>query len=490
MKATRFYTLLALLMMAGGVTMQGQEQLEVELIGDSRCYVALLPIAKDEVLVTTFNEDRQMGLCRMTTDGTELEYVEQAHLNEGGFEMYGRSILSKGNDDQLFVIYHKRKADSLWICVGDINEDLMAVETGAVLLSGVGTSLFYYMEPQYIIENDTTFAVSYFTNQQSGQTTANAHRIIRFNKYGEVLADRTFTSVVYDIDRLFALNADSTGYLVGGIDMANQPIVGTPCYNLDFNLDTTRLHDEIYMDFPFPGWRYSLVFPYVAKHPVNGRIYVVGFTGWNDPNTWQEFFQDVVIAMFDEDMAHIDKWEMSKDTPANDQRAWIKSIDFFPDGSIAMCAMVQNGFYVARFDEDLNKISEVHKPCFAGFDDPYDICTMPNGDCVVTTSAYHIYRISADSSWNIDEAHDNGLKVAVAYPNPGKDVLNIRTGLKDARVEVYGMSGRMIYGKEITENVTAINTSTWPAGSYVWRVMAGTSTGSVTEGESGKWIRE
>ena len=32
MKATRFYTLLALLLMAGGVTMQGQEQLEVELI--------------------------------------------------------------------------------------------------------------------------------------------------------------------------------------------------------------------------------------------------------------------------------------------------------------------------------------------------------------------------------------------------------------------------------------------------------------------------
>ena len=62
MKTTRIYTLLALLMMAGGVTMQAQEQLEVELIGDSRCYVALLPIAKDEVLVTTFNEDRQHSM--------------------------------------------------------------------------------------------------------------------------------------------------------------------------------------------------------------------------------------------------------------------------------------------------------------------------------------------------------------------------------------------------------------------------------------------
>ena len=34
MKKAKFYTLLALLLMAGGVTMQAQEQLEVELIGE------------------------------------------------------------------------------------------------------------------------------------------------------------------------------------------------------------------------------------------------------------------------------------------------------------------------------------------------------------------------------------------------------------------------------------------------------------------------
>lgn len=103
---------------------------------------------------------------------------------------------------------------------------------------------------------------------------------------------------------------------------------------------------------------------------------------------------------------------------------------------------------------------------------------------------YILTKFPAEAFLSVEEAHANGLKVAVAYPNPGKDVLNIRTALRNARVEVYGMSGRMIYGKEITENVTAINTSTWPAGSYVWRVMAGTSTGSVTEAESGKWIKE
>jgi len=96
-----------------------------------------------------------------------------------------------------------------------------------------------------------------------------------------------------------------------------------------------------------------------------------------------------------------------------------------------------------------------------------------------------IYRIKDDVFVGVDEAHDAGFAVAVAYPNPGKDVLNIRTGLKDAWVEVYDMNGRMVYGKEITENVTAINTTDWSEGTYVWKVMVNGS-----EAESGKWIKE
>ena len=96
-----------------------------------------------------------------------------------------------------------------------------------------------------------------------------------------------------------------------------------------------------------------------------------------------------------------------------------------------------------------------------------------------------VTKFPAEAFVGIDEAHDNGLKVAIAYPNPGKDVLNIRTGLRDARVEVYDMSGRMIYGQEITENVTRINAEGWPSGTYIWKVVA-----NGLEAESGKWIKE
>ena len=94
-------------------------------------------------------------------------------------------------------------------------------------------------------------------------------------------------------------------------------------------------------------------------------------------------------------------------------------------------------------------------------DEPYDVCAMPNGDCFVTTSANHIYHISADSFWNVEEAHNAGFAVATAYPNPGHDVLNLRTALPDARVEVYDASGRHVHCKSITENVTAIDTEAW-----------------------------
>ena len=96
-----------------------------------------------------------------------------------------------------------------------------------------------------------------------------------------------------------------------------------------------------------------------------------------------------------------------------------------------------------------------------------------------------ITKFPVEAFEGIDEAHDNGLKVAIAYPNPGNDMLNIRTGLKEARVDVFDLSGRMVYGREITENVTTINAEGWPSGTYVWKVIA-----NGKEVESGNWIKQ
>ena len=82
-------------------------------------------------------------------------------------------------------------------------------------------------------------------------------------------------------------------------------------------------------------------------------------------------------------------------------------------------------------------------------------------------------------------AEQESQAVATAYPNPGKDVLNIRTGLKKAQVEVYDLTGKLIHNQQITDNITHITTTSWPSGTYIWKVIA-----NGKEAESGKWIKE
>ncbi|MBO7082660.1 MAG: T9SS type A sorting domain-containing protein, partial [Bacteroidales bacterium] len=115
--------------------------------------------------------------------------------------------------------------------------------------------------------------------------------------------------------------------------------------------------------------------------------------------------------------------------------------------------------------------------------DVFISCQVAKPSMTGTTGA--IFKVPKGAFDDIEEAHGAGFVVAVAYPNPGKDVLNIRTGLQDARVEVYDVNGRLMHRQDITENVTAINTTDWSEGSYVWKVMA-----DGKEVESGKWIKE
>jgi hypothetical protein len=71
------------------------------------------------------------------------------------------------------------------------------------------------------------------------------------------------------------------------------------------------------------------------------------------------------------------------------------------------------------------------------------------------------------------------------YPNPGQNTLNIRTGMQNARVEVYDVMGRLVHGQEIAEGVTTIDAEAWPSGVYVWKVIA-----NGKEAEMGKWIKQ
>ena len=112
------------------------------------------------------------------------------------------------------------------------------------------------------------------------------------------------------------------------------------------------------------------------------------------------------------------------------------------------------------------------------------LCFHQYGELVWQNPEYNTCTYPYDA---VEENKDAEISV---YPNPGNDMLNIRSALKNAFVEVYDMNGRLIHSQALTENVTVIDATDWAEGVYVWKVMVGTSTGSVTEAESGKWIKE
>ena len=105
-----------------------------------------------------------------------------------------------------------------------------------------------------------------------------------------------------------------------------------------------------------------------------------------------------------------------------------------------------------------------------------------NGACIIT-------KFPASAFVNIEEAHANNLHLAVAYPNPGGDVMNIRTGLRNAVLSVYDIQGRKIHEQEITDDVTSIDASKWQSGTYIWKLGMRNEELGMKEVESGKWVK-
>ena len=101
-------------------------------------------------------------------------------------------------------------------------------------------------------------------------------------------------------------------------------------------------------------------------------------------------------------------------------------------------------------------------------------------------SVYEPYNIPMfeDGIEAVDESNES-VALSSVYPNPGKDVFNIRTALPNAYVEVYDTNGRLVHSQALTEHVTAIDATDWPLGVYVWKVIS-----NGIEAECGKWIKE
>ena len=152
---------------------------------------------------------------------------------------------------------------------------------------------------------------------------------------------------------------------------------------------------------------------------------------------------------------------------------------------------------IEHLDENFETISELYYT--SGEDEIYtfvnSIVSTKEEDLLLVG---HANSLNGDKSWNfvtkfpasafvsIEEAHAHNLHLAVAYPNPGGDVLNIRTGLRNATLQVYDMQGRIIHQQIITDEVTSVDASKWNPGTYIWKLK--TENGKLKV-EEGKWVK-
>ena len=493
MKTTRIYTLLALLML-GGVRMQAQMNEPVEILPSPTLIVYHMDQWSDGQIILNAAETG-VGLYAVIIDeeGNIIDY-ELWHSYTNTCYFLTESKFFRMSDGGL-CFYYVKGPDHPTVYKVSISEDFE-------LTTFEFADAFPFPEE---ITHDDWWNFAWLPNDDgstfvSGVYIEGNHSVqmmVRYNEAGEIthqwseITSRATTSL------LPPARGGSGCRLV--MEDPNAKDVNSECIIFDDSLNVVDIKHSIYNQTVSI---YRPHYEYFGIHPETDKVYLISDVSFPPFNGNPEIKADVYMSQFNPDFTQT-KYKLGPYTlDEYDQMALCEAIDFQGE-NIYMCGYMNtdwggydpdsDNFYVAMLDGNLNIVGEIYYHNEERMVVPYSILVLESGDCLVSTAGkdrksgemqHAIFKLSQEIFLSIDEAHDNGLKVAVAYPNPGKDMLNIRTGLKDARVEVYDMSGELIYNQEITDNIITINTSYWSHGTYIWKVVNG------KEAESGKWIKQ
>ena len=519
MKATRIYALFALLLIAAGSKLQAQEpQLFYSAPANNSLSKSLIFLNNDNALVKIgksvegrydYYWDEYLFLFDNNGEVIDSVYIHTltAHYDyNGGYE--GSWVSAKSSDmmrypdgrlSMFLLNFTNRSVQMQRIDIGD---DLSLSYTD---FDWETSDIYQTAETleQWVVCTDGGVILAYLVDSliysQSGQDYCGI-RVLKFDSEGQKVGEYVFSNIPYfhDFSAFYLLpSPDLEGCRLVMRNLAPVPFA-YDCYTLDANLNVVSINEHI---DKLPTQNLCCDDACVKMNPLNGKTYSINRGTSFNLNTGEVVhYQDVLMSMFDavnfNQVAYA--WGITSPTPCT--IGFANSIDFDGDGGVYMVSgMDKNQAFseslcIIRLDEDLNKLAEIYYQednvelrYFGG------ICVSSQGDVLVRCQVVKpgmpifdaIYKFPAEAFVGIAEAHDNGLKVAIAYPNPGRDVLNIRTALQNAQVEIYDLSGKLIYNQQITDNVTPINTTSWPSGTYIWKVIA-----NGKEAESGKWVKE
>ena len=497
MRTIRLYTLLALLMMAGGVTMQAQELEPVEIFSsptvlayhicewDDSFYLLNSVVMNDGRFVMLMDHEGNLAASEVWYENTNT----CSFLTESKF-------FQTSNERPFF--YYVKGPDRPIVCKVTISEnfELTTFEFPDQFPIPEEIPHDQWWDFEWLPNEDGSVFVSsaYIDNYHS------VHVMARYNESGELTHQWTETTDRATTSLLPPKNGTSGCRLV--MDDTEAKDVNSECVVFDDSLNVVDVKHSIYNQ---AIGIYRPHYEYFAVHPETDMVYLLSDVSFPAFNGNPEIKMDIYMSQFDADFTQ-KKYVLGPYTNDQyDQKALCESIDFRGDNVYMLGFMntaapgggdIENveNFYVALFDGNMNLKGEIYYHNEKRMLTPYSIYALPSGGCLVSTGGvdrltfeqqHAIYKLSDETIVGIEEAHEAGFAVAVAYPNPGKDVLNIRTAILNAWVEVYDINGRMVYRQEITENVTAINADAWPAGLYVWKMI---SDGK--EVENGKWIKK
>ena len=501
MKTTRLYTLLALLLMAGGVTMQAQELDEVVWSPDSWVSSMVFEdahtfVAKKTVVDFNWNV-AEIQFVRMNDEGEELASQQLFSGEEYDTEVVWISPLQRLSNGNLVLFYAKRVADIATFYRVDLNDDL----SFSVLQLDWETDdyydddrTFYPYNTGVVINRDGNAIITYPPHSQYHLNGTEAMQFLKFDDKGHLVGQRLMEGFRGQ-DRHHTLPApDSLGCRI--ILRSN----GSPkldCYTLDSDLNTIAIKENVEeMSWPYQCCRFA----YLKTNPANGKTYSINTINYPAYGGHPEIVEDIMMSVFDADNFRQLNYTWGLTTQGEDNGGIRQSIGFDNENHVYMAGEMDRvneffnrNLYIAYLDENLNKLGEIYHV------DDYvymitSLSACPEGGCLLSCHKTHeatneagncLIKITKETLVGIEEAHDAGFAVAMAYPNPGVNTLNIRTALKNARVEVYDLNGRLIHSQTLTENVAGINAGEWAEGVYVWKVMA-----DGKEAESGKWIKE
>ncbi len=174
-------------------------------------------------------------------------------------------------------------------------------------------------------------------------------------------------------------------------------------------------------------------------------------------------------------------------------------IDFTDPNNIFVVGVINNSVYSGFPEEEVSSIMvsildsnlNIKNQTFYGFDDRYlpnDIKATSDGGCLIVSSKYeinsgndyayiHLLKVNENGELSPpisnEEINNSTMKLAFIYPNPSKDFINVRYGahLKNVSIEIFDISGKKIFVKNLKNPISRIDIQNLKIGSYVYHIL-------------------